>query len=68
MDPERIAIEEVMERLNRGERIFFADTRSAQAWDASDVKLPMAIRVPPDDVEAHLADFPRDRMIVTYCT
>ena len=68
MEPERVTPEEVMGRLNRGERVFFVDTRQPEAWEGSDVKLPGAIRDPPDDVEAHLADVPRDRTIVTYCT
>jgi rhodanese-related sulfurtransferase len=64
----RISVGEVNERMNRGEDIYFLDSRSADAWSNSDVKLPNAIRVPPDEVEKHLADVPRDRAIVVYCT
>ena len=64
----RITAEEVIGRMNRGEDVYFVDTRNPQAWGDADTKLPGATRVPADAVEQHLADMPRDRMIVTYCT
>jgi hypothetical protein len=68
MAVERVTAEDVLGRLQRGERVYFVDTRNPQAWGAADVKLPEAIRVPVDEVDKHLADMPRDRAIVTYCT
>ena len=38
------------------------------AWANADTRLPGAVRVPVDAIEQHLADIPRNRMIVTYCT
>lgn len=67
-DALRVAAEEVIERMNRGEDVYFVDTRNPRAWAGADTKLPGAVRVPADAVEQHLADMPRDRMIVTYCT
>ena len=64
----RIGVRDLEERLNRGEDIFFVDTRNPTAWGEAETKLPGAIRVPADQVEQHLADIPRDRTIVTYCT
>ena len=64
----RIGVRDLEERLNRGEDIFFVDTRNPTAWGEAETKLPGAIRVPTDQVEQHLADIPRDRTIVTYCT
>jgi len=64
----RISVEDLRGRLDRGEDIFFVDTRNPKAWAEAKTKLPGAIRVPADQVEQHLADIPRDRMIVTYCT
>lgn len=64
----RIIVDAVREKLGGGEDIFFVDTRNPQAWADADNKLPAAIRVPADQVEEHLADIPRDRMVVTYCT
>jgi rhodanese-related sulfurtransferase len=64
----RITVDELRKRLDQGEDVFFVDTRNPKAWGEADTKLPGAIRVPADQVEKHLADVPRDRMIVTYCT
>ena len=65
---ERITVDEVRKRLAQDGDIFFVDTRNPQAWAKGDTKLPGAIRVPADQVEQHLADIPRDRTVVTYCT
>jgi len=64
----KITVEDVRARLDRGEDIFFVDTRNPKAWGEAETRLPGAIRVPADQVEQHLADIPRDRTIVTYCT
>ena len=61
----RISVDDV---AKRGEDVFFVDTRNPQAWAEAETRLPGAIRVPADQVEQHLADIPRDRTIVTYCT
>ena len=64
----KITVEDVRARLDRGEDIFFVDTRNPKAWGEAETRLPGAIRVPADQVEQHLADIPRDRTIVVYCT
>ena len=64
----RVTPEEVKERMDRGERFTFVDTRNDEAWSSSDVKLPGAIRIPADDVEKRVGDLPEDRTIITYCT
>jgi rhodanese-related sulfurtransferase len=64
----RVTVEEVKERLERGEQFAFVDTRNPQAWGESDVKLPGAIRVPANELEQHLDEIPRDRAVITYCT
>ena len=68
MEATRVTVDEIRERMNRGEDVYFVDARNPQAWAAADTKLPGAVRVPADAVEQHLADMPRDRMIVAYCT
>jgi rhodanese-related sulfurtransferase len=68
MEPTRVTVDEVRERMNRGEPFAFVDTRNPQAWGESNVKLPSAIRVPADEVEQHLSEIPKDRVVVTYCT
>ena len=67
-EPLRISASDVIERMNRGEEVYFVDARNPQAWANADTRLPGAVRVPVDAIEQHLADIPRNRMIVTYCT
>jgi rhodanese-related sulfurtransferase len=64
----RVTVEEVRERMGRGEPFAFVDTRNPVAWGESDVKLPGAIRVPADELDEHLSEIPRDRAVITYCT
>ena len=68
MDPTRVTIDEVRTRMERGEPFTFIDSRNPKAWAESDVKLPGAIRVPADEIENHLADIPKDRVVIVYCT
>ena len=64
----RVTVEEIKERMDRGEQFAFVDTRNPQAWGEAGTKLPGAIRVPADEVEQHLDEIPRDRTVITYCT
>jgi rhodanese-related sulfurtransferase len=68
MEATRVMVEEVKERMNRGEQFAFIDTRNPVAWVESDVKLPGAIRVPANELDEHLSEIPRDRTVITYCT
>ena len=64
----RVTVDEVRERIRRGEQFTFVDTRNPKAWGESNEKLPGAIRVPADEVAQHLAEIPHDRAVITYCT
>ena len=68
METTRITADEVKERIDRGEEFAFVDTRNPQAWGQSDRKLPNAIRVPAGELEQHLNEIPKDRVVITYCT
>ena len=68
MEPTRVTVDEITERMNRGEPFAFVDTRNPQAWGEADTKLPGAMRVPAGEVEKHLDEIPRDRAVITYCT
>jgi rhodanese-related sulfurtransferase len=68
MEITRITVDEVRERLARGEPLALVDARSAESWAKADTQIPGSIRVPPDEVEAHVDEIPRDRAVVTYCT
>lgn len=68
MEATRITVDELRERMNRGEPFTILDNRNPNAWSEAETKLPGALRVPADEVEKHISDIPRDRAIVTYCT
>ena len=68
MEVTRITIDELKERMDRGEPFAFVDIRNPQAWAASDKKLPNAIRVTKEELEQHLDEIPKDRAVITYCT
>lgn len=66
--PTRVTVDEVKERMGRGEEFVFVDTRNPVAWGEAETKLPGAIRVPADEVSEHLNDIPHGRTVIAYCT
>ena len=68
MEPTRVTVEELKERMARGEEFAFVDTRNPTAWGEAETKLPGAVRVPADEVDEHLDQIPKDRTAITYCT
>jgi rhodanese-related sulfurtransferase len=68
MEATRVTVDEVKERMDRGEAFTFVDTRNPQAWGEAKTKLPGAIRIPADEVEQYVDKIPRDRTVITYCT
>jgi rhodanese-related sulfurtransferase len=67
-EPNRITVDEVKKRMDRGESILLIDTRNPHDWGESDVKLPGALRIHFSELEKHLEELPRDITIVPYCT
>lgn len=68
MEPTRVTVDEVKERMDRGEQFIFLDNRNPKAWSEGQTALPNALRMLPDDVAQKLDDLPKDRSIITYCT
>ncbi len=68
MEATRVTVDELKQRMDRGEQFAFIDTRNPTAWGEAQTKLPNAIRVPADEVEKHLDEIPKDRTVITYCT
>ena len=68
MEATRVTVDEVKERMDRGEAFTFVDTRNPKAWAEAETKLPGAIRIPADEAEQHLDQIPRARTVITYCT
>jgi rhodanese-related sulfurtransferase len=61
-----ITAEEVNERINRGERVTFVDTRPRSEAASPDVRLPASIRAPADEADQHMRDVNKDHLAVTY--
>ena len=68
MEVTRVTVDEIKERMDRGEQFAFIDARNSQAWSEAETKLPGAIRVPTEEIAEHLSEIPRDRTAITYCS
>ena len=68
MSASPISADQAKEMLDRGDPIVFVDARNPVAWGSSKEKLPGAVRVPIDEVDAHLCEIPSDATAITYCT
>jgi membrane protein DedA with SNARE-associated domain/rhodanese-related sulfurtransferase len=64
----RISVAELYALMEAGERPTVVDVRSPTARTLEPRWIPGAIHVPVDDVGRHIADLPRDRKIIVYCT
>lgn len=64
----KVTAEEIKKRMDGGQQVTVVDSRAPHAWDDSDVKAAGAVRIPPDDVEKHVADLSPDDYVVVYCT
>ena len=60
----RITIAELQEALKRNEAVV-VDVRSQSAYDAGHIK--DSISVPEGEIDRHLDQLPKDKLIVTYC-
>lgn len=68
MNVPRITIEDLKRRMDAHEALTLLDSRAPDAWTSSNLQIPGSIRVPPDEVDKHLSEIPRDRFVVSYCT
>jgi rhodanese-related sulfurtransferase len=67
-NPSPLRVNDVNALIDHGDPVTFIDSRNPIAWGSSNVKLPGALRIPVDEVARHLAELPRDRRLVVYCT
>jgi len=68
MAPTRVTADEIIERMNRGEKFAFLDTRNPKAWGDAKTKVVGAMRITSDELGNQLDKIPRDRATITYCT
>jgi membrane protein DedA with SNARE-associated domain/rhodanese-related sulfurtransferase len=64
----RISVADLYALMEAGEQPTVVDVRSPTARTLQPRWIPGAVHVPVDDVGRHIADLPRDREIVVYCT
>lgn len=65
---ELISAEDAWKLVEQGMNPVFIDTRNARHWGQSDVKIPGALRIWREELEARITEVPRGRTIITYCT
>ena len=68
MAVERITPAELKRMMDAHGPVTLIDARSPQSWQSSDVEISGSLRVPPDELEQHVSQMPRDRAVVAYCT
>jgi rhodanese-related sulfurtransferase len=66
--PELIGVEDAWRLVEEGAEPFFLDTRNAKHWGQSDVMIRGAVRIWREELAARIAEVPRDRPVITYCT
>lgn len=64
----RISPEELFARREQGEEIAIVDLRSAFDLEFDPVRIPDALQIPYEEIEARHIEIPRDREVVVYCT
>lgn len=64
----RVAVNEVYAMMLRGEDPLILDVRSAAALGADARRIPRALLIDPDAPDDRLANLPRDREIIVYCS
>ena len=68
MKAQRIAREELKARLERGDGLTILDVRNPFDYGNSEVKLPGAVRIPVDELEARAGELDASGAVVAYCT
>ncbi|MBI5885906.1 MAG: hypothetical protein HZB85_04905 [Deltaproteobacteria bacterium] len=68
MKAQRITREELRARLEKGEALTILDVRNPFDYQNSGVKLPGAVRIPLDELEARAGELDPAREVVAYCT
>jgi membrane protein DedA with SNARE-associated domain len=64
----RISPEELLEKIEGGEKLVIVDLRGAADFDTDASVIPGAVRLPPSELDARHEEIPRDRDIILYCT
>jgi membrane protein DedA with SNARE-associated domain/rhodanese-related sulfurtransferase len=64
----RITVDELRQKLDRGETPLIFDLRSSLALEQDPTLIQGAVHLTAEDIESELSSFPRDRDIIIYCS
>lgn len=65
----RITIEQLQNKILRGEKVIVLDVRTKGSYDSTKYTIKNAIRIEPQDVRSRAeAELPKGYEIVTFCT
>ena len=64
---DRITIDELKEKMDRGESLLILDSRQGSAWIGSRVQIRGAWHFTAQDLENGLELLPRNREVIIYC-
>lgn len=67
LQSERLAPEELLAMLDRGDAVTVVDVRSGLIVDAEPVRIPGALSITLEQIDAHAHRLPKDGVLVTYC-
>lgn len=63
----RITIDDLKDKINKGEKIVILDVRSGEDYSASPSKITGAVRIPLDQLKDRHKELPMDKEIIAYC-
>ena len=64
----RIYPQELKMQMDAGQQVIVVDLRNQLAFEVEPSRIPGAIRLTPEEIEARHHEIPRDRDVVLYCT
>ncbi|MDH4227715.1 MAG: rhodanese-like domain-containing protein [Deltaproteobacteria bacterium] len=68
MPQPRITAAELKKLIDSSDTPLILDVRGPNSYDASDKKIPGAVRIGLDELEGRLSELDRTRQVVAYCT
>jgi rhodanese-related sulfurtransferase len=64
----RTTVEQLKRKLDAGEKVIVLDVRSDADYRGSLVKIPGAVRIPPEQIGTHLSEISKENEVVAYCS
>ncbi len=64
----KISVDEVRQRLQRGENLLPLDVRQPGAYAEYPGAIPGSLRIPPAELPDRYREIPREPIVVAYCT